>query len=513
MHGNGGGLIVIAHSMGNGVFRYFLEWLKLELGKNHWQKWIDKHISTYFAVGSPLLGSSEALELLVSGLTQGLPITQKEIRKLVVTFGAILSFLPIPSTLNSTHDNEPLISVRYEAISDNQDARETKYTAAEIANGQLFRDMAVKDPIFGHLEEVRKRFYEEDDVLDFFVPWERPPIASVYSVYGVNMPDTDIEGHWYQVALANEHDRLHSCSKTGDATVPYHSLSWAHTWLGEPGTFVNVTQVPQSVYFSAENIKQFQAVRHGESHHAEYSTQSHKQPMCVTKKDAVGAVADNAGFLEGLFKSSTTDQITFFERKTEVNGVTRSTGVWEVDNAGHREILANPAFLRELRAEIRQVFKGKIISDKVRPVDTFTNGNPQNVALTLTLFIPCIQTSRPPVIDSDCYWNYRQAKCEFPEFCEYRYSFGDVILDQSCRLRQQPIRQQPKRVRPPLVDKDELEADERSDESVVELAADPTTVGPYVEAARPYCSAPCSPSSSSHGLDAKVLGSDGGICT
>lgn len=87
LHGHGGGLVVIAHSMGNGMFRYFLEWLKLELGRNHWQAWIDKHISTYFAVGSPLLGSPEALELLASGITQGLPITQKEIRKLVVTFG------------------------------------------------------------------------------------------------------------------------------------------------------------------------------------------------------------------------------------------------------------------------------------------------------------------------------------------------------------------------------------------------------------------------------------------
>lgn len=46
-----------------------------------------------------------------------------------------------------------------------------------------------------------------------------------------------------------------------------------------------------------------------------------------------------------------------------------------------------------------------------------------------------VQTSRPPMIDSDCYWNYRQARCEFSEFCEYQYNFGDVTLDQSCRMR------------------------------------------------------------------------------
>lgn len=45
------------------------------------------------------------------------------------------------------------------------------------------------------------------------------------------------------------------------------------------------------------------------------------------------------------------------------------------------------------------------------------------------------------MIDTDCYWNYRQARCEFSEFCEYRYTFGDVTLDQSCRL--QPSKQPP----------------------------------------------------------------------
>jgi hypothetical protein len=85
--GGKGGLVVIAHSMGNGVFRYFLEWMKEEVGRNNWQNWIDRHISAYFAVGSPLLGSAETLELISSGLTEGLPVTPSEMRKLVVSFG------------------------------------------------------------------------------------------------------------------------------------------------------------------------------------------------------------------------------------------------------------------------------------------------------------------------------------------------------------------------------------------------------------------------------------------
>jgi phospholipid:diacylglycerol acyltransferase len=81
--------------MGNNIFRYFLAWLKFELGKNHWQEWIDKHISAFFSVGAPLLGGPEGLEVLLSGLTQGLPLGLKELRTLEVTFGEIRTSIKI----------------------------------------------------------------------------------------------------------------------------------------------------------------------------------------------------------------------------------------------------------------------------------------------------------------------------------------------------------------------------------------------------------------------------------
>ncbi|TYZ68578.1 hypothetical protein PybrP1_009025 [[Pythium] brassicae (nom. inval.)] len=478
LHGGSGGMVVVAHSMGNGVFRYFLAWLKLELGRNNWQPWIDKHVAAYFAVGSPLLGSSEALELLSSGLTQGLPVSQREIRKLVATFGAIISFLPVPSTLNSSHDSETLIHVRFEG-----DKREQSYSSAEIASGQFFRDLAERDPIFAELEQVRKRFYEDDDVLDFLAPWERPPIAAVYSVYGVNLPtkhnykyqDTDTDGHWYQVAFENELSSRHACGKTGDGTVPYHSLSWAHTWLGrDSGAVVDVTQVPQSVYFSDDSIQAFQATRGAAAdadshrpHHAEYTLHSHRRPMCSPAESVGGSAATNtvalaaSGFLDGFFKASTLDQITFFEHdQVLATGATHTTGVWEIDGAGHREILGNPAFLRELRAELRNLFAGKTRSDK---------------------------TSRPPMVDSDCYWNYRRAKCEFPDYCEYRYSFGDVILDQSCRVRQRRLRPAAP-LRPPLVD---ASADASVAATVSSQHRREAATAPPLDFSRPFCSTPC----------------------
>lgn len=47
----GGPSIVFAHSLGNNVFRYFLEWLKLEIAPKHYFEWLDRHIHAYFAVG------------------------------------------------------------------------------------------------------------------------------------------------------------------------------------------------------------------------------------------------------------------------------------------------------------------------------------------------------------------------------------------------------------------------------------------------------------------------------
>ncbi|GJM87323.1 hypothetical protein PR202_ga03264 [Eleusine coracana subsp. coracana] len=75
----GGPSLVFAHSMGNNVFRYFLEWLKLEIAPKHYIQWLDEHIHAYFAVGAPLLGSIEAIRAALSGSTFGLPVSEMTI--------------------------------------------------------------------------------------------------------------------------------------------------------------------------------------------------------------------------------------------------------------------------------------------------------------------------------------------------------------------------------------------------------------------------------------------------
>ncbi|KAJ6973769.1 hypothetical protein NC653_033946 [Populus alba x Populus x berolinensis] len=72
----GGPSIVFAHSLGNNVFRYFLEWLKLEIAPKHYNQWLDEHIHAYFAVGAPLLGAIETVKATFFGNTFGLPVSE-----------------------------------------------------------------------------------------------------------------------------------------------------------------------------------------------------------------------------------------------------------------------------------------------------------------------------------------------------------------------------------------------------------------------------------------------------
>lgn len=231
----------------------------------------------------------------------------------------------------------------------------------------------------------------DDSLLTNFAFSFREQTKIFYEYENANTP-----GHWFQVQYTNEEGQDPTCSKTGDGTVPYHSLSWAHTWLGSKGSSVRVTQTPQSVYFSAENITRVRAVRHASTHHAEYALLNGNLPICETDTESSSFSGGTASFFAGLFGPLNRDRITFFESAKEVDGATHSvrtfkialhvcflvsacsslqyscsgvsylqTGVWEIDGVGHRDILSNPAFLRELRAELRHIFNGKTNSDKV----------------------------------------------------------------------------------------------------------------------------------------------------
>ncbi|KAL0732294.1 hypothetical protein Bca4012_008503 [Brassica carinata] len=439
----GGPSIVFAHSMGNNVFRYFLEWLRLEIAPKQYLGWLDQHIHAYFAVGAPLLGSVDAIKSALSGVTFGLPISEGTARLLSNSFASSLWLMPfsknckgdntywthfsggaakkdkrvyhctdeeyqskysgwptniinieIPST--NSRDAYPSVT---EAVQANMTTMECglptllSFTARELADGSLFKAIKDYDPDSKRmLHQLKKSSYQMYicpmllNVGYYFAPSGKP--------YPDNWIITDIiyetEGSLLSRnrRLAHNSSRCNICRSgtvvdgnagpiTGDETVPYHSLSWCKNWLGPK---VNITMAPQPEH-------------DGSDVHVELNVE-HEH---------------GSDIIANMTKAPRVKYITFYEDSESIPG--KRTAVWELDKTNHRNIVRSPVLMRELWLQmwhdIQPGAKSKFVT----------------------------KAKRGPLRDADCYWDYGKACCAWQEYCEYRYSFGDVHLGQSCRLR------------------------------------------------------------------------------
>ncbi|PIA45483.1 hypothetical protein AQUCO_01700779v1 [Aquilegia coerulea] len=231
----GGPSLVFAHSLGNNVFRYFLEWLKLEIAPKKYVQWLDDHIHAYFAVGAPLLGSSQTVKGALSGETFGLPVSEGTVRLLFNSFGSSVWMMPfskycrtdnvywkhffegrgtgnhkyhcddmeyrfnysgwptnivnieIPSTRGI--DAYPSIT---EVAQQNVSSRECglptqlSFSAREVSDGTLFRAIKEYDPDTEKLLYQLEKLYHDDAVLNPLTPWDRPPLKNIFCIYGID---------------------------------------------------------------------------------------------------------------------------------------------------------------------------------------------------------------------------------------------------------------------------------------------------------------------------------------
>ncbi|KAI3984735.1 hypothetical protein MKX01_039352 [Papaver californicum] len=242
------------------------------------------------------------------------------------------------------------------------------------------------------------RLYHGDPVLNPLTPWDRPPLKNVFCIYGIDSK-TEVgyyfapsgkpyPDNWIITDVIYEHEGgLFSRSgnsvdgnpgvKSGDDTVPYHSLSWCKTWLGPK---VNITRAPQSEH-DGSDVQEDLNVEHL------YDTD----------------------IVPNMTRTPRVKYITYYEDSKSLPG--KRTAVWEVDKASHRNIVRSPVLMRELWLQmwhdIHPDAKSKFVT----------------------------KAKRGPLRNEDCYWDYGKARCAWPEHCEYRYLFGDVHLGQSCRLK------------------------------------------------------------------------------
>ncbi|XP_048126925.1 phospholipid--sterol O-acyltransferase isoform X1 [Rhodamnia argentea] len=443
----GGPSLVFAHSLGNNVFRYFLEWLKLEIAPKQYLKWLDEHIHAYFAVAAPLLGSTQTIEASLSGFTFGLPISEGTARLLFNSFSSSLWMMPFSKycqtdkaywkhfslgnsrghhayqcdeqEYRSNYSGWPtniinieIPSIRgvdaYPSVSDIADVNlsnmecglptQLSFSAREISDGTFFKAIEDYDPDSKRLLHQLQKSYHGDPVLNPLTPWERPPIKNVFCIYGIDSktevgyyfapsgkpyPDnwiiTDVIYEFEGSLLSRSGNVVEGNpgATSGDETVSYHSLSWCKNWLGHR---INITRAPQSEH-DGSDVQVELNVEH---------------PY-------------DEDIFPNMTRSPRVKYITYYEDAESIPG--RTTAVWELDKANHRNIVRSPVLMREVWLQM------------------WHNIHPE----AKTKFVT--KAKRGPLRDNDCFWDYGKARCAWPEYCEYRYVFGDVHLGQSCRLK------------------------------------------------------------------------------
>ncbi|XP_017985177.1 PREDICTED: phospholipid--sterol O-acyltransferase isoform X2 [Theobroma cacao] len=399
------------------------------------------------SLGAPLLGAIETVKAALSGNTFGLPVSEGTARLMFNSFGSSLWMMPFSKycradgkylkhfsggirkdhhtyqceqeEFHSNYSGWPtniinieIPSIRgfdaYPSVSEFAETNlssmecglptQLSFSARDVSDGTFFKAIEDYDSDSKRILYQLKKSYHDDPVLNPFTPWDRPPIKNVFCIYGIDSktevgyyfapsgkpyPDNwiitdviyEIEGSL--ISRSGNQVEGNPGPASGDETVPYHSLSWCKNWLGQR---VNITRAPQSEH-------------DGSDVQVELNVEHHYEQDIVPN----------------MTRSPRVKYITYYEDSESIPG--QRTAVWELDKANHRNIVRSPVLMRELWLQIWHDIH----------LDTKSN------------FVT--KAKRGPLRNEDCYWDYGKARCAWPEYCEYRYVFGDVHLGQSCRLR------------------------------------------------------------------------------
>uniref|UniRef100_A0A5B6Z9N8 Phospholipid--sterol O-acyltransferase n=1 Tax=Davidia involucrata TaxID=16924 RepID=A0A5B6Z9N8_DAVIN len=443
----GGPSLVFAHSLGNNVFRYFLEWLKLEIAPKRYIQWLDEHIHAYFAVGSALLGSIETVEATLSGYTFGLPISEGTARLMFNSFGSSLWMMPFSKYCRTDNvywkhfsdgnrkghqayhcdeheyrsnysgwptniinieipsmrgvDAYPSIVEVAETNMSNMECglpTQLSFSAREVSDGTFFKAIEDYDPDSKRLLYLLHKSYHGDSVLNPLTPWDRPPLKNIFCIYGIDRK-TEV-GYYFAPSGKPYPDNWIITDVIYELEGSLYSRS-GNLVEGNPGAVSGDDTVP---YHSLSWCKTWlgpkvNITRAPQSEHDGSDVQVHLNVEHHHEEDII----------PNMTRSPRVKYITYYEDSESLPG--KRTAVWELDKASHRNIVRSPVLMRELWLQmwhdIHPDAKSKFVT----------------------------KAKRGPLRDADCYWDYGKARCAWPEHCEYRYAFGDVHLGQSCRLK------------------------------------------------------------------------------
>jgi hypothetical protein len=204
--------IVIAHSMGNNIFLYFCDWMKMQLSGSSisYREWMATHVYSYVGYSAPLLGTPSALKSVVSGHAFGLPIGDLQVRDLLLTFPSTHFLNP-----RSTNDyqkqkrkkgyhyiplqyDQPIFLLR-NLNPQSDEASVYSVNLEHVENGSFFQTIGeiYREPRIIEKLHSLQQLYHQDPLQPLSRLYERPPIKHVIMLYGVDLP-TDV-GYIYQL--------------------------------------------------------------------------------------------------------------------------------------------------------------------------------------------------------------------------------------------------------------------------------------------------------------------------
>ncbi|KAG8641807.1 hypothetical protein MANES_12G035200v8 [Manihot esculenta] len=427
----GGPSIVFAHSLGNHVFRYFLEWLRLELAPKHYNQWLDDHIHAYFAVGAPLLGATETVKATLFGNTFGLPVSEGTARLMFNSFASSLWMLPFSKyctaespywrhfsrasgkshqtyqceerEFRSNYSGWPTNIVNIEIPFTQFDAypsvteiaqtnlssmecglpTQLSFSAREISDGTFFKAIEDYDSDNKRLLYQLQKSYHGDPVLNPLTPWDRPPIKNVFCIYGVDLK-TEV-GYYFAPSGKPYPDNWIITDVIYELEGSLVSRS-GNLVEGNPGAASGDETVPYNSLSLCKNWlgPKVNITRAPQSEHDGSDVQVELNVEHQHEADIV----------PNMTRSPRVKYITYYEDSESIPR--KRTAVWEIDKANHRNIVRSPVLMRELWLQMWH--------------DIHPNKKSEFVT----------KAKRGPLRDDDCYWDYGKARCAWPEYCEYR---------------------------------------------------------------------------------------------
>ncbi|MDM9586041.1 hypothetical protein [Nostoc sp. GT001] len=187
-------VVIIAHSMGNRVTQYFLEWIKNDPSAG--QAWIDKHIERYIAVSPPWIGAPLAIRLLSTddGFNLG-GASLSGIKKALQSFSSIPSLLPVTTAQYQYFNTTDFSFIRNEGVGESQTIAPGDFRAettekilrlggAESTTLKYIKDYYEQDPNFSDGEFGSKAVTS-------------PPIKNIDVIYSTGF-NTPVGAYYYQ---------------------------------------------------------------------------------------------------------------------------------------------------------------------------------------------------------------------------------------------------------------------------------------------------------------------------